>query len=116
MSTTSLDIVAGESNNAQRLGRAWINEKDGKVSFRLSLNSMPLPQQAVRLINTEKSDIGALAAEYNVTVPVPRKDQKDYFHSVGRLTRVPGDGGVAYELHLASMPMSGNLVAFEKDQ
>lgn len=116
MSTTSLDIVAGESDNAQRVGRAWINEKDGKVSFRLALNSMPLPKQAVRLINTDKSDIGALAAEYNVTVPVPRKEQKDYFHQVGSLTKVPGDGGVAFELHLASMPMTGNLVAFEKDR
>ena len=121
MSKPSLDIVSGPSDDLQRLGRAWINEKDGNIHLTVNLNSMPLPGQTASLVNTDNNELGAMADEYNLVVPVKTStkknpDKKTYYHPVGTITRVPGDGGIAFHLNLASMPMTGDLVAFKKDR
>ena len=113
MSTPFFDVIAGSDGESQKLGRAWLVEKDGKSRMSIEMSSMPLPYQVVHLVNTEKHPV-ADCRDFVLKAPIEREGKKTYWHPVGEIQKDPS-GDYAFRVLFASIPLSGSLSAFEKD-
>lgn len=108
-----LDIVAGLEGNEQRLGRAWLTQKDGKQTMSLEFSALPLPDARVLLVNKENFDLSSFVSAFMLTVKIPKKDKeaKGYFQPLGDV--LIHEAG--YKVKFNAMPLTGSLVAFGKD-
>ena len=111
----AFDVITKNSQGKEvRLGRTWLNNKEGKYSLSFDLNSLPMGDSKVVLKSTEEFSEDDCPRAFYLKMPVERgEDKKTYWHQVGRVQIRPGDKEYPFDLKFESMPTSGNLVAFD---
>ncbi len=111
----AFDVVSQTATGEEiKHGRTWLNEKDGKYSFSFDLSSLPLGGATVHLVSQDSWDQDACPKEFFLKMPVDKgADKPRYWHPVGRVAARPGDTKRPFDVLFDSLPLIGNLVAFE---
>ena len=106
-------ITQTQSGQEIKLGRTWLNNKDGKYSLNFDLSSLPLGGATVQLVSQGSWDQGECPQEFFLKMPVDKGASKQtYWHPVGLVKARPGDSKRPFDVFFDSIPLIGNLCAF----
>ena len=113
MSNHVFDVMAITPDGSNlKLGRTWLNSKDGKFSLGFDLSSLPLSGAPVQLVSQEPWARGACPTEFALKMPVEKKDKPTYWHPIGMVKAREDDETRAFDVVFTSIPLIGNLCAF----